>query len=107
MVEQVYSFVALENGYHGETIGALAVGDIPLYRRVYAPLLSEALFAPSPDAYLAEPGESAAACAARVPIENSGSADAPARIWRRVNWNLDAVMLVSSGGDGTADVAAQ
>ena len=53
-------FIALENGYHGETIGALAVGDIPLYRRVYAPLLAEALFAPSPDAYLAEPGQSAA-----------------------------------------------
>jgi adenosylmethionine-8-amino-7-oxononanoate aminotransferase len=52
-------FVALENGYHGETIGALAVGDIPLYRRVYAPLLAEALFAPSPDAYLAGPHESA------------------------------------------------
>ena len=30
-----------------------SVGDIPLYRRVYAPLLAEALFAPSPDAYLA------------------------------------------------------
>ncbi|HZH42705.1 MAG TPA: aminotransferase class III-fold pyridoxal phosphate-dependent enzyme, partial [Lysobacter sp.] len=41
-------FIALENGYHGETLGALAVGDIPLYRRVYAPLLAEALFAPSP-----------------------------------------------------------
>ncbi|MCC7632631.1 adenosylmethionine--8-amino-7-oxononanoate transaminase [Stenotrophomonas rhizophila] len=52
-------FVALENGYHGETLGALSVGDIPLYRRVYAPLLTEALFAPSPDAYLAEPGQSA------------------------------------------------
>jgi adenosylmethionine-8-amino-7-oxononanoate aminotransferase len=52
-------FIALENGYHGETIGALAVGDIPLYRRVYAPLLAEALFVPSPDAYLAGPGESA------------------------------------------------
>jgi len=59
-------FIALENGYHGETIGALAVGDIPLYRRVYAPLLSEALFAPSPDAYLAEPGESAPARAQRA-----------------------------------------
>ena len=59
-------FVALENGYHGETLGALAVGDIPLYRRVYAPLLSEALFAPSPDQYLALPGESAAACATRA-----------------------------------------
>jgi adenosylmethionine-8-amino-7-oxononanoate aminotransferase len=59
-------FIALENGYHGETIGALAVGDIPLYRRVYAPLLAEALFAPSPDAYLCEPGESPAQRAARA-----------------------------------------
>ena len=59
-------FIALENGYHGETIGALAVGDIPLYRRVYAPLLAECLFAPSPDAYQAESGETAAACAERA-----------------------------------------
>ena len=58
-------FISLTNGYHGETIGALAVGDIPLYRRVYAPLLLEPLFAPSPDAYEAEPGESAEACALR------------------------------------------
>ena len=53
-------FIALENGYHGETIGALAVGDIPLYRRVYAPLLMQAMFVPSPDAYLAREGQSAA-----------------------------------------------
>ncbi|NYZ61612.1 adenosylmethionine--8-amino-7-oxononanoate transaminase [Luteimonas deserti] len=53
-------FVALQNGYHGETLGALAVGDIPLYRRVYAPLLCEAVFAPSPDAYLAREGQGAA-----------------------------------------------
>ncbi len=59
-------FVALENGYHGETLGALSVGDIPLYRRVYAPLLTEALFAPSPDAYLAEEGETAEDCAHRA-----------------------------------------
>ena len=59
-------FIALQNGYHGETIGALSVGDIPLYRRVYAPLLCEALFAPSPDAYLTLPGETAADCARRA-----------------------------------------
>ena len=59
-------FIALQNGYHGETIGALAISDIPLFRRVYAPLLMEPLFAPSPDAFLAEPGESAEACAMRA-----------------------------------------
>ncbi|TWT21233.1 adenosylmethionine--8-amino-7-oxononanoate transaminase [Luteimonas marina] len=56
-------FVALHNGYHGETIGALSVGDIPLYRRIYAPLLMDAIFAPSPDAYLARDGQSAEGCA--------------------------------------------
>jgi adenosylmethionine---8-amino-7-oxononanoate aminotransferase len=59
-------FIALENGYHGETLGALAVTDIPLYRRTYAPLMMQPLFAPSPDAYLAAPGEDAAACAGRA-----------------------------------------
>lgn len=59
-------FIALENGYHGETLGALSVGDIPLYRRTYAPLLSECIFAPTPDAWLAQPGEDAEACALRA-----------------------------------------
>lgn len=59
-IEGRTKFIALENGYHGETLGALAVGDIPLYRRIYAPLLAESLFAPSPDAYLCEPGQTPA-----------------------------------------------
>jgi len=58
-------FVALSGSYHGETLGALGVTDIPLYRRVYAPLLLEPIFTPSPDAWQAEPGESAEACALR------------------------------------------
>ena len=37
-------FVALENSYHGETLGALAMSDIPLYRRTYAPLLMQPMF---------------------------------------------------------------
>ena len=79
-------FVALENGYHGETIGALSVGDIPLYRRVYAPLLAEALFAPSPDAYLCEPGESAADRANRA-------ADALADLLQRHAGEICALIL--------------
>ena len=51
-------FIALGNSYHGETLGALSVGDVALYRRTYAPLLLQPILAPSPDAYLREPGES-------------------------------------------------
>jgi len=59
-------FVALANSYHGETLGALAVGDVGLYKGTYAPLLMECLIAPSPDAYLAAPGEDARAAAQRA-----------------------------------------
>jgi adenosylmethionine-8-amino-7-oxononanoate aminotransferase len=58
-------FIALSGGYHGETLGALSVTDVALYRNTYAPLLLDPIFAPSPDAYEAEPGESAADCAHR------------------------------------------
>jgi adenosylmethionine-8-amino-7-oxononanoate aminotransferase len=58
-------FIALTGGYHGETLGALSVTDVALYRETYAPLLLEPLFAPSPDAYDALPGENARDCARR------------------------------------------
>jgi adenosylmethionine---8-amino-7-oxononanoate aminotransferase len=58
-------FIALGGGYHGETIGALSVTDVALYRSTYAPLLFEPILAPSPDAYLREAGESAAEHARR------------------------------------------
>jgi len=32
-------FLSLSNSYHGETIGALSVGDVELYKETYAPLL--------------------------------------------------------------------
>ena len=52
-------FISLANAYHGETLGALSVSDLPLYRAVYAPLQLEPIVAPSPDWLDAEPGESA------------------------------------------------
>jgi adenosylmethionine---8-amino-7-oxononanoate aminotransferase len=64
-------FVTLANSYHGETLGALAVGNVALYKEVYAPLLMEVLTVPSPDAWQRLPGESAADCARRqfLPLE--------------------------------------
>ena len=62
-------FVALENSYHGETLGALAVGDVALYKDTYRPLLMECLLAPTPDAYLREAGESPADYARRRAAE--------------------------------------
>ena len=59
-------FVGLAGGYHGETVGALAVTDIALFREAYAPLVRLAATVPSPDARMAEPGESAADVASRA-----------------------------------------
>jgi adenosylmethionine---8-amino-7-oxononanoate aminotransferase len=56
--EQKNRFIALTGSYHGETLGALSVTDVPLYRATYAPLLTEPIFVPSPDCYAREPGES-------------------------------------------------
>ncbi len=58
-------FIALTGSYHGETLGALSVSDVALYRKTYAPLLLTPILAPSPDAYEAAPGESAEEVALR------------------------------------------
>ena len=54
---QKTKFVTLENSYHGETLGALAVGDVALYKKTYKPLLMDVITAPSPDCYFREEGE--------------------------------------------------
>jgi len=51
-------FVTLANSYHGETLGALAVGNVELYKSLYKPLLMDVFTAPSPDCYHRESGES-------------------------------------------------
>ena len=59
-------FVCLSGSYHGETIGALGVTDVPLFREAYGPLLQRAHVVASPDARLAQEGESAADVARRA-----------------------------------------
>jgi adenosylmethionine-8-amino-7-oxononanoate aminotransferase len=58
-------FVSLAGSYHGETLGALAVTDVALFKDTYAPLLMTTDQVPSPDWRGAERGESARDCAAR------------------------------------------
>ena len=52
-------FVSLAGSYHGETLGALAVTDVALFRDAYAPLLRQQRTVASPDARRAAPGVSA------------------------------------------------
>jgi adenosylmethionine-8-amino-7-oxononanoate aminotransferase len=59
-------FVCVAGGYHGETIGALGVTDVALFRSAYDPLIRGAHIAASPDARAAQPGESAADVASRA-----------------------------------------
>ncbi len=59
-------FVALRQGYHGETLGALSVTDVAVFREAYAGVLMPAFTAMSPDARQALPGESPAGVAVRA-----------------------------------------
>ena len=52
-------FVSLQNSYHGETLGALGVTDVAIFKDTYAPLLMQSAQMPSPDFRLAETEESA------------------------------------------------
>ncbi len=58
-------FISLQNSYHGETLGALGVTDVAIFKDTYAPLLMQSAQMPSPDFRLSEAGESAEAFALR------------------------------------------
>ena len=59
-------FVCLRQGYHGETLGALAVTDVAVFRDAYDPLLMRAHQVMSPDARQAALGETTIDVAARA-----------------------------------------
>jgi adenosylmethionine-8-amino-7-oxononanoate aminotransferase len=54
-------FVSLTNSYHGETIGALSVGDVELYKQTYEPLLIHSIQTPTPTDMTQEAAKKAAA----------------------------------------------
>ena len=78
-------FVGLAGGYHGETVGALAVTDIAIFREAYAPLVRLADTVPSPDARQALPGETAADVARR--------AAAGLEVWLQANHQETAALI--------------
>ena len=79
-------FVGLAGGYHGETVGALAVTDIALFRQAYAQLVRLSDTVPSPDARQALPGETAADVARR--------AAAGLEAWLQTNHEETAALIV-------------
>jgi len=71
--KQKLKFINLSNSYHGETLGALAVGDVALYKETYGPLLLQPITVASPDCFHREPGESWEDCSRRMfePMEQA------------------------------------
>ena len=52
-------FISLKNSYHGETLGALSVTDVALFKDAYGALIKQNATVPSPDWRNAAEGESA------------------------------------------------
>lgn len=51
-------FIRLQHAYHGDTIGSMSVGGIPIYHTTFSPLLFAAIEAPAPYCYRCPLGQS-------------------------------------------------
>lgn len=91
-------FLCLAGSYHGETVGALAVTDVAIFKDAYAPLVRHAAHVlPSPDFRLAEAGETPADVARRAA---AGLAD-----WLEKNGARTAALIVEPLVQGAAGMA--
>ena len=91
-------FLCLAGSYHGETVGALAVTDVTIFKDAYAPLVRHAAHVlPSPDFRLAEAGETPADVARRAA---AGLAD-----WLEKNGARTAALIVEPLVQGAAGMA--
>ena len=64
-------FLSLTNSYHGETIGALSVGDVALYKETYEPLLISNMQVPVPKDQSVEAAQEALVVLEEVLIDRS------------------------------------
>lgn len=83
-------FLHLHGSYHGETLGALAVTDVPLFREAYAPLLRQQVALPSP----AEGGG--------TPAQNATQAAEALEAWLRVHADETAALIIEPLVQGAA-----
>lgn len=64
------AFLAVRNGYHGDTLGSVSLGGIDLFHQTYKPLLFQTYIVPSPYCYRCElglkPADCGLACAQKV-----------------------------------------
>ncbi|HIU50916.1 MAG TPA: adenosylmethionine--8-amino-7-oxononanoate transaminase [Candidatus Limousia pullorum] len=59
---QKTKFMCLTEGYHGETIGALSVGSMDLYAKIYRPMLMDTIHIEAPDCYRCPLGKNRNSC---------------------------------------------
>ena len=91
-------FLCLAGSYHGETVGALAVTDVAIFKDAYAPLVRAAAHVlPSPDFRQAEAGETPADVARRAAagLEN----------WLQQHGERTAALIVEPLVQGAAGMA--
>ncbi|GMT42021.1 MAG: hypothetical protein IEMM0002_0432 [bacterium] len=62
-------FAALINGYHGDTLGGVSVGGIDLYRKIFEPILADAVFVISPYCYRCPLDKSYPQCSLACAVE--------------------------------------
>jgi len=88
-------FVALRGGYHGDTIGAVSLGGIDLFHRIFKPLLFGVHHAPQPYCYRCPLGKTWPGC-------EMACADEVERVFEARRGKIAALVLepVMQGADG-------
>jgi len=88
-------FVALRGGYHGDTIGAVSLGGIDLFHRIFKPLLFGVHHAPQPYCYRCPLGKAWPEC-------GMACADEVEKIFEARSGKIAALVLepVMQGADG-------
>ncbi|WP_019376672.1 adenosylmethionine--8-amino-7-oxononanoate transaminase [Virgibacillus halodenitrificans] len=57
-VEGKNKFITMKNGYHGDTIGAVSVGAVEIFHRIFEPLMFDSFHVPFPYVYRHPSGDS-------------------------------------------------